>query len=379
MEYGKLKVIISGGGTGGHIFPALSIADKLKELNPETEILFVGAEGRMEMEKVPAAGYRIEGLPIAGLQRKLTLSNLALPFKVLKSISMAKKLIREFKPEIAIGVGGYASAPLLWAAGRLGIPTLIQEQNGYAGLTNKIVGKKAESICVAYDGMERFFPADRIVFSGNPIRKEIVPATEQMRQEAMEFYGLDPQKKHIFIVGGSLGSGTLNNAMKKWISDGCPGGEGIEVIWQCGKFYKPSVDAFMKDAEASGLGGAVLKQIQHSDFIKRMDLAYAAADVVISRSGASSVSELCAAHKATIFVPSPNVAEDHQTHNAMALVNKEAAVLVKDSEAVEKLLPTACSLIENPEKIALLEKNIATLAKTDAAMTIAKEVYRVIQ
>lgn len=379
MEHGKLKVIISGGGTGGHIFPALSIADKLKELNPETEILFVGAEGRMEMEKVPAAGYRIEGLPIAGLQRKLTLSNLALPFKVLKSISMAKKLIREFKPDIAIGVGGYASAPLLWAAGRLGIPTLIQEQNGYAGLTNKIVGKKAESICVAYDGMERFFPADRIVFSGNPIRKEIVPATEGMRKEAMEFYGLDPQKKHIFIVGGSLGSGTLNNAMKKWISDGCPGGEGIEVIWQCGKFYKPSVDAFMKDAEASGLGGAVLKQIQHSDFIKRMDLAYAAADVVISRSGASSVSELCAAHKATIFVPSPNVAEDHQTHNAMALVNKEAAVLVKDSEAVEKLLPTACSLIENPEKIALLEKNIAVLAKTDAAMTIAEEVYRVIQ
>ena len=379
MKYGKLKVIISGGGTGGHIFPALSIADKLKELNPETEILFVGAAGRMEMEKVPAAGYRIEGLPMAGLQRKLTLSNLALPFKVLKSISMAKKLIREFKPDIAIGVGGYASAPLLWAAGRLGVPTLIQEQNGYAGLTNKIVGKKAKSICVAYDGMERFFPADRIVFSGNPIRKEIVPATEEMRKQAMEFYGLDPQKKHIFIVGGSLGSGTLNNAMKKWISDGCPGGDGIEIIWQCGKFYKPSVDAFMKEAEAAGLGGAVLKQIQHSDFIKRMDLAYAAADVVISRSGASSVSELCAAHKATIFVPSPNVAEDHQTHNAMALVNKDAAVLVKDAEAVDKLLPAACALTENPERIAQLEKNIAVLAKTDAAMTIAEEVYRVIK
>ena len=379
MKYGKLKVIISGGGTGGHIFPALSIADKLKELNPETEILFVGAAGRMEMEKVPAAGYRIEGLPMAGLQRKLTLSNLALPFKVLKSISMAKKLIREFKPDIAIGVGGYASAPLLWAAGRLGVPTLIQEQNGYAGLTNKIVGKKAKSICVAYDGMERFFPADRIVFSGNPIRKEIVPATEEMRKQAMEFYGLDPQKKHIFIVGGSLGSGTLNNAMKKWISDGCPGGDGIEIIWQCGKFYKPSVDAFMKEAEAAVLGGAVLKQIQHSDFIKRMDLAYAAADVVISRSGASSVSELCAAHKATIFVPSPNVAEDHQTHNAMALVNKDAAVLVKDAEAVEKLLPAACALTENPERIAQLEKNIAVLAKTDAAMTIAEEVYRVIK
>ena len=378
MKHDKLRVIISGGGTGGHIFPALSIADKLKELNPETEILFVGAQGRMEMEKVPAAGYKIEGLPVAGLQRKLTLSNFALPFKVLKSISMAKKLIRQFKPDIAIGVGGYASAPLLWAAGRLGIPTLIQEQNGYAGLTNKIVGKNAKSICVAYDGMERFFPADRIIFTGNPIRKEIVPATEQMREEAMQFYGLNPEKKHIFIVGGSLGSGTLNNAMKKWISDGCPGGEDIEVIWQCGKFYKPSVDAFMEEAKAKGLGGACLAQIQHSDFIKRMDLAYAAADVVISRSGASSVSELCAAQKATIFVPSPNVAEDHQTHNAMALVNKDAAVLIKDSEAVEKLLPTACELIENIEKIALLERNIATLARTDAAMTIAEETYRII-
>lgn len=378
MKYDKLRVIISGGGTGGHIFPALSIADKLKELNPETEILFVGAQGRMEMEKVPAAGYKIEGLPVAGLQRKLTLSNFALPFKVLKSISMAKRLIRQFKPDIAIGVGGYASAPLLWAAGRLGIPTLIQEQNGYAGLTNKIVGKKAKSICVAYDGMERFFPAERIVFTGNPIRKEIVPATAQMREEAMKFYGLDPEKKHIFIVGGSLGSGTLNNAMKKWISDGCPGGESIEIIWQCGKFYKPSVDAFMEEAKAKGLGGACLAQIQHSDFIKRMDLAYAAADVVISRSGASSVSELCAAHKATIFVPSPNVAEDHQTHNAMALVNKDAAVLIKDSEAVEKLLPAACKLIENTEKIALLEKNIAVLARTDAAMTIAEETYRII-
>ena len=378
MKYGKLRVIISGGGTGGHIFPALSIADKLKELNPDTEILFVGAQGRMEMEKVPAAGYKIEGLPVAGLQRKLTLSNFALPFKVLKSISMAKKLIRQFKPDIAIGVGGYASAPLLWAAGRLGIPTLIQEQNGYAGLTNKIVGKKAKSICVAYDGMERFFPAERIIFTGNPIRKEIVPATEQMREEAMQFYGLNPEKKHIFIVGGSLGSGTLNNAMKKWINDGCPGGENIEIIWQCGKFYKPSVDAFMEEAKAKGLGGVCLAQIQHSDFIKRMDLAYAAADVVISRSGASSVSELCAAHKATIFVPSPNVAEDHQTHNAMALVNKEAAVLIKDAEAVEKLLPAACALIEDTEKIAVLEKNIAILARTDAAMSIAEETYRII-
>ena len=373
MEYRKLRVIISGGGTGGHIFPALSIANKLKELNPQTEILFVGAEGRMEMEKVPAAGYEIIGLPVAGLQRKLTLSNFALPFKLLKSISIAKKVIREFKPDIAIGVGGYASAPLLWAAGKLGVPTLIQEQNGFAGLTNKIVGKKALKICVAYDNMERFFPADRIIFTGNPIRKEIMPATQQMKDEAYEFYGLDPKKKHIFVVGGSLGSATLNNAMKKWIADGCPGGENLEVIWQCGKYYKASIDGFMQEHSAKAAG------IQHSDFIQRMDLAYAAADVVISRSGASSVSELCAAHKAAIFVPSPNVAEDHQTHNAMALVSKDAALMVRDWDAKEQLLPTACDLLENPEKIATLEKNIAALARTEAAMDIAKEVYTVLE
>ena len=332
----------------------------------------------MEMEKVPAAGYEIVGLPVAGLQRKLTLSNFALPFKVIRSVSMAKKIIREFKPDIAIGVGGYASAPLLWAAGRLGVPTLIQEQNGFAGLTNKILGKKADCICVAYDGMERFFPADKIVFTGNPIRKEIVPATAEMKAEAYRFYGLDPHKKHLFIVGGSLGSGTLNNAMKKWITDGCPGGEDMEIIWQCGKYYKPSVDAFMKEAAEKGLGGKTLASITHSDFIKRMDLAYAAADVVISRSGASSISELCAAHKAAIFVPSPNVTEDHQTHNAMALVNKDAGLIVKDSEAAEKLMETACRLIDDPEKIALIEKNVAALAKTDAAMTIAEQVYRII-
>ena len=378
MGYRKIKAIISGGGTGGHIFPALSIANKLKELNPETEILFVGAEGRMEMERVPAAGYEIIGLPVAGLQRKLTLSNFALPFKVIRSIGMAKKVIREFKPDIAIGVGGYASAPLLWAAGRLGIPTLIQEQNGFAGLTNKILGKKAKSICVAYEGMERFFPADRIILTGNPIRKEIVPATPRMKEEAMEFYGLDPQKKHIFIVGGSLGSATLNNAMKKWIIDGCPDGDGLEIIWQCGRYYKPATDAFMKEAEEKGLGNGCLKYIHHSDFIRRMDLAYASADIVISRSGASSISELCAAHKASIFVPSPNVTEDHQTHNAMALVRKDAGMLVKDSEASEKMMKTACTLIEDPERIALMERNIAALAKTDAAQAIAEEVYKII-
>ena len=377
-QYRKIKAIISGGGTGGHIFPALSIANKLKELNPETEILFVGAEGRMEMERVPAAGYEIVGLPVAGLQRKLTMANLALPFKVIKSVRMARKVIREFRPDIAIGVGGYASAPLLWAASRLGVPTLIQEQNGFAGLTNKILGKKAKAICVAYEGMERFFPADRIILTGNPIRKEIVPATEQMKQEAMSFYNLDPARKHIFIVGGSLGSGTLNNAMKKWISEGCPSGKGLEIIWQCGKYYKPSVDAFMEEAKEKGLGGDCLKYIHHSDFIKRMDLAYAAADIVISRSGASSISELCAAHKASIFVPSPNVTEDHQTHNAMALVRKDAGMIVKDSEAEEKLMNTACGLIENPERIALMEKNIAALAKTEAAQEIVDEAYKII-
>ena len=374
MKYRKIRAIISGGGTGGHIFPALSIANKLKELNPETEILFVGADGRMEMERVPAAGYKIVGLPVAGLQRKLTLSNFALPFKVIKSIRMAKRVIREFKPDIAIGVGGYASAPLLWAAGRLGVPTLIQEQNGFAGLTNKILGKKAKCICVAYEGMEKFFPADRIVMTGNPIRKEIMPATPEMKKEAFEFYGLNPEKKHLLIVGGSLGSGTLNNAMKKWISEGCPGGEGIEIIWQCGKYYKPSVDAFMEEARKT----AGLEGIQHSDFIKRMDLAYAAADVIISRSGASSISEMCAAHKAAIFVPSPNVTEDHQTHNAMALVRKEAGLIVTDAEASEKLMKTACDLLADPEKIAMIEKNVAKLALADAAMTIAEEVYKIV-
>lgn len=374
MKHRALRVIISGGGTGGHIFPALSIAGKLKELNPDTEILFVGAEGKMEMEKVPAAGYEIKGLPVAGLMRKLTLSNFALPFKVIKSVNMAKRILKEFKPDIAIGVGGFASAPLLWAAGRLGIPTLIQEQNGFAGLTNRLVGGKARSICVAYDGMERFFPAERIVLTGNPIRKEIVPADAQMKEEAIRFYNLDPQKKHIFIVGGSLGSATLNNSMKKWISDGFPCGEDIQVLWQCGKFYKASVDAFMAEQKAQGRN---IDNIIWSDFITRMDLAYAAADVVISRSGASSISELCVAEKACIFVPSPNVTEDHQTHNAMALVRKDAALLVRDDEAVEKLMNTACSLTADKERIELLERNIAKCGLRNAAEMIAEEVYKI--
>lgn len=372
MTYRKLRVIISGGGTGGHIFPAIAIAGKLKELNPSTEILFVGAEGKMEMSKVPAAGYKIVGLPIVGLQRQLNfknlINNIQVPFKWLASQLKAARVISNFNPDIAVGVGGYASAPLLKMAEKKGIPSLIQEQNGFAGLTNKMLGKKAGCICVAYEGMERFFPADKIVFSGNPIRSEIHPYTKEERAEAISFYKLDPSKRHIFVLGGSLGSGTLNASMKDWISANCPGGEDVEVVWQCGGYYKKSVDEFMR--------GRDCPNVHYTDFITRMDLAYAAADVLISRSGASSVSEICAANKAAVFVPSPNVAEDHQTHNAMALVKKDAALIVKDAEAREKLLPTALELVRNPKRIARLSKNIAPLARLDAAQTIADEIYK---
>ena len=374
MEYKKLRVIISGGGTGGHIFPAISIAGKLRELNPETEILFVGAEGKMEMEKVPAAGYEIVGLPIAGLQRQLVWeniwNNLRVPAKVANSLHQAGRIIDRFKPDIAIGVGGYASAPLLWQATRRHLPTLIQEQNGFAGLTNKILGRRVDCICVAYDGMDRFSPADKIVFSGNPIRPEIHPYTEADRAEGLKFYGLDPAKRHLFIVGGSLGAGTLNRAMRTWIEAGCPGGEDVEVLWQCGRYYKAGIDEFMQ--------GRTLPQIHYTDFIGRMDLAYACADVLISRAGASSVSEICAAQKAAVFVPSPNVAEDHQTHNAMALVRQDAALIVRDAEAVEKLLPTALELLGDPERIRQISANVAPLARLDAAMTIAQEVYKLV-
>lgn len=370
MEKRSIRAIISGGGTGGHIFPALSIANELKKVNPDTEIIFVGAEGRMEMEKVPAAGYKIYGLEVAGLKRSLSPSNLALPFKYIKGIRKARNIIKEFKPDICIGVGGYCSAPLLWAAQTMGIPTLIQEQNGFAGLSNKILGKRAKKICVAYENMERFFPADRIVLSGNPIRSNIVPASEEMRKEAFEHYGLDPDKKQLLVVGGSLGCRTLNNAMQNWIEAGCPGGEDVEVIWQCGKYYKKTIDSFMDGRE--------LPFIHHSDFIGRMDLAYAAADVMVTRSGASSVSEICAAHKAAIFVPSPNVTEDHQTHNAMALVRKDAAMIVKDVEASEKLMDAAMKLIHDPERIKTIEGNAAKLSKRDAAATIVEEIYKLI-
>ena len=371
MEYRKLRVMISGGGTGGHIFPAVSIADALKKANPESEILFVGAEGRMEMQKVPAAGYRIVGLPVAGLQRKLTPHNIAenlrLPFRLLASLRKAGGLIREFRPDVVVGVGGYASGPLLWQASRRHIPTLIQEQNGFAGLTNRILSKKAGVICVAYEGMERFFPADKIVFTGNPIRSDIHPYSPEDKAEGLAHYGFEPGRRQLLVVGGSLGSRTLNRSMMAWIEAGCPGGEDVQVLWQCGSYYEKEVDAFME--------GHPDKRIRHSSFISRMDLAYAMSDVIVSRSGASSISEICAAGKAAVFVPSPNVAEDHQTHNAMALVRHGAAVMVKDADALQELLPTAMELIHDPERIAEMERNVSPLARRDAAQAIAEEVY----
>lgn len=359
------RFIISGGGTGGHIFPALSIAGAIKELNPKAEILFVGAEGRMEMEKIPAAGYEIKGLPVAGLQRKLTLSNIALPFKVIKSIKMAKRIIKDFMPDAVVGVGGYASAPLLWAATSLDVPCLIQEQNSFAGLTNKILGKRVRKICVAYDGMEKFFPAEKIMFTGNPIRKEINPPTEAEREEGYKYYNLDPTKKTVFIVGGSLGCRTLNDTMKKWVVEEADKAN-YQVIWQCGKYYKAETDAFMADKKVDN--------VKYFDFIKRMDLAYAVANIIVSRAGAGTISELCVAGKASIFVPSPYVAEDHQTHNAMALVNKDSAMIVRDDNAVERLFDVVSELLQDEQMISRLEKNIMALGRKDAAEVIAREV-----
>lgn len=364
------RIIISGGGTGGHIFPALSIANSIKELCPEAEILFVGAIGKMEMERVPAAGYKIIGLPVAGLQRSLSPKNLALPFKVMKSVRKAGDIIKEFKPDVAVGVGGFASAPLLWSASHKGIPCLIQEQNSFAGLTNKMLAKRARKICTAYEGMERFFPADKILLTGNPIRKEIKPATEQQRAEGYRFYGLDPDKKTLFVVGGSLGCGTLNRVMRDWVENHA-GKADYQVIWQCGKYYKAGVDEFM--------AGRQVKNLFYTDFIKRMDLAYAVADLLVSRAGAGTISELCVAGKPTIFVPSPNVAEDHQTHNAMALVGKNAALMVRDDQAGELLIGTVDELIGDDARLAGLKENILKLGRKDASEVIAREVLKLVK
>lgn len=371
----ELKVIISGGGTGGHIFPAISIANAIKEARPDAQILFVGALGKMEMEKVPAAGYEIIGIPARGLKRPLySPENISVALDYLKCKSLAKKIIKDFKPNLIVGVGGYASAAIVSAGAGMGIPVLLQEQNSFAGLVNRKNGKNANRICVAYDGMERFFPAEKILKTGNPIRKDIDRATPQQREEGFRFYNLSPHKKTIFVVGGSLGCRTLNECMKKAVSqtdlfkDESEGGKGYQVIWQCGKIYRNEIEKFMEGRNAPG--------IYWSDFIQRMDLAYAVADVVVSRAGAGTISELCVAGKCTVFVPSPVVAEDHQTHNAMALVNKGAALMVKDAEAIDKLIPCVENLLADEGAIKGYEKNISALARKNAAAEIAAECFK---
>lgn len=360
MPLPDLKVIISGGGTGGHVFPAIAIADAIREHNPDTQILFIGAEGRMEMEKVPAAGYPIVGLWISGLQRSLTLKNLSFPFKVIHSTIKARRIIKEFNPNVVIGVGGYASGPTVRAAAGLKIPIILQEQNSYPGITNKLLAKKADFICVAYPGMERFFPKEKIIITGNPVRKNIKSGNIS-REEGIAFFGLDPRKPVILSVGGSLGAGTLNRSMiaglKKMEE------AGVQVIWQTGKFYA--------DEAASQVAGAGVEGIKPMAFINRMDMAYAAADAVISRAGAIAISELCLLGKASILVPSPNVAEDHQTHNAMALVSKEAAIMVTDVSAFEKLADTAIKLAKDKPMQAKLSQNISKLGYPHAANEIA--------
>lgn len=361
----KIKVIVSGGGTGGHIYPAVAVADALKKrLGDGVEILFVGAQGKMEMEKIPSLGYQIVGLPVVGLQRRLSIKNLALPFKILRSIRIARQTIRKFRADIVVGFGGYASGPVIWAAQGMGIPTVIQEQNSYAGITNKILGRRAKRICVAYDGMERFFPASKIVKTGNPLRGSFV-ADISKREEANAYFGFDNSKPTLLIVGGSLGTRTLNNMMKLWV-DRLTDNDHMQVIWQTGKIYEREIEAFMEGHKQNGVWiGA---------FIERMDLAYAAANLVVSRSGACTVSELCLLGLPTIFVPSPNVAEDHQTKNAMALVEICAAVMIEDQDAENKVIPMALNLLGDSARLEELRRNIHNLAITNSADKIVDEV-----
>jgi UDP-N-acetylglucosamine--N-acetylmuramyl-(pentapeptide) pyrophosphoryl-undecaprenol N-acetylglucosamine transferase len=361
----QLKVILSGGGTGGHIFPAVAIANEIKKLVPSVEILFVGALGKMEMEKVPAAGYKIIGVHIAGLQRKFTLANLKLPFLIIKSMMKTKKIISEFNPDVVVGTGGYASGPLLKAATNKGIPALIQEQNSYAGITNKLLSKKAGRICVAYEGMEKFFPKEKILVTGNPVRQDISNVSEK-RNEGISFFKLDHTKKTVLVIGGSLGARTINEALGAGLSELAK--NNIQLIWQTGKGYHTTALEQAKGFAAQG--------IYALDFISRMDLAYAVADVVISRAGASSISELCNIGMPCILVPSPNVAEDHQTKNAMALVNKDAAILVRDPEANEKLIKSVVELVNDISKQVNLKNNISKMAFHNSANVIALEVLK---
>lgn len=364
------KVILSGGGTGGHIYPAVAVAEALKkQLGEEVEILFVGAEGKMEMEKIPALGYNIVGLPITGMQRRLTWRNLSLPLHVAKSIRRAREVIKQFRPDVVAGFGGYASAPVLWAAQRAGIPTLLQEQNSYAGLANKILARGARKICVAYEGMEKFFPAESITLTGNPLRGKL-GRTRTERAEALAYYGFTDDMPVLLVVGGSLGTRTLNNMMKSWIIT-LGGKAPVQVIWQTGKYYEKEMRDF---AEAYPTDN-----IRQAAFIERMDYAYAAADLVVSRSGACTVSELCLAGKPVIFVPSPNVAEDHQTKNARALSDKGAAVTIADKDAVECVMDTALDLLANAKKLKTLSTNIRKLAIADSADRVADEIVKLAQ
>ena len=361
----ELRVIISGGGTGGHIFPAVSIANAVKDLRPDAKILFVGALGRMEMQRVPAAGYDIKGLPIQGFDRKNLLKNVKVLYKIWKSQRMARQIIKEFRPQVAVGVGGYASGPTLNMAAAQGIPCLLQEQNSYAGVTNKLLAKKAAKICVAYEGMERFFPAEKIMLTGNPVRQQLLESTVT-REAAVRSFGLDPDKKTILLVGGSLGARTINESVLQHL-DLIKNGD-VQFIWQTGKFYSAEI--------AERLKGHEMPQLKVLDFISDMAAAYKAADLVISRAGASSVSEFCLLGKPVILVPSPNVAEDHQTKNALALVHRDAALYVKDAEAKEQLLPLAVATVHDDAKLESLSKNVLKLALPDSARIIAQEVIK---
>jgi len=364
-----VKVIISGGGTGGHVFPAIAIANALRELDCRAEILFVGAEGRMEMEKVPASGYHIVGLPVAGINRKLlSAKNLSVPLKLFKSLCKAARIIARFRPTAVVGVGGYASAPTLWVAQRRGIPTLIQEQNSHAGLTNKLLAKRAKKVCVAYEGMERFFDRKKILLTGNPVRQDL-GSVAQLRSEALAHFALHPSRKTLLLLGGSLGARTLNLSVLRHLSS-LAAAQDVQLLWQVGAAYEEDVRRQLATADSPN--------IRVMSFIKRMDYAYAAADLVISRAGAGTISELCVVRKPVILVPSPNVAEDHQTANAMALVKKGAAILVPDIKAIETLIPTALKVVEDAPRLQELSGNIGAMAIANAAGDIAWEVIKLV-
>ncbi|TWV12595.1 undecaprenyldiphospho-muramoylpentapeptide beta-N-acetylglucosaminyltransferase [Bacteroidaceae bacterium HV4-6-C5C] len=376
----KPRIIISGGGTGGHIFPAVSIANAIKELRPDADILFVGAEGRMEMQRVPDAGYKIIGLPIAGFDRKHLLKNIAVLIKLIRSQWKARSIIKEFKPQVAVGVGGYASGPTLKTAAMMGVPTLIQEQNSYAGVTNKLLAQKASKICVAYEGMNKFFPEDKIIMTGNPVRQNLLN-TVLNREELLQTFNFSSEKRTILILGGSLGARTINQTLIGALET-IKVHQEIQFIWQTGKIYIQQVRDAIAEVTGEIMRGSSTKAIPNlyvTDFIKDMAGAYAVADLVISRAGAGSISEFCLLKKPVILVPSPNVAEDHQTKNALALVNKNAAIYVKDSEAMEKLIPEALQTVVDKNKLQELSENIYKLALPDSASIIAKEVLKLIK